>query len=257
MARICQSHDSDEDLPDLDDIIRNHLKTKPILCPDQTSPVKANQRSPQRKNDLGKPKHVAARSDLCRAPAQNPQSTSDTQRRPKNLSSRLNKSGHVRAPAISESAPSSDFKPVSPQKAAPSPAKLRATPGRNAKSKVHYDFAVDDGELSFEQSDVEDSIWCDSDASDGEQHGPDTGGLRRSREPLFIRRNTADIRKPLSVQRSRLQDPMDTNDVQDKWQSTTTTETGTPSHPSPVKVVGKVRQVSSEKENDEFAMLKL
>jgi len=191
MARVCPQYDSDDDLPELDDIINNHLRVKaPNASKISLSELK-NRQSRQARSPEQVGQQIPKRIDSA------PIARSGTERQPKPLSKRLFADRHVRLqpienrrkPVSDESQTSKLLKTSGPVPVL-SPSKSRATPARSAKQAITYDGETDDASVTSEESELEESIWCHSSiVSNSDNEEEDDLFRAPMTQPLFLRRS--------------------------------------------------------------------
>ncbi|KAK4983448.1 hypothetical protein LTR50_007223 [Elasticomyces elasticus] len=174
MARLCVTEDSDDELPDLQKIIKAHTKrtiarptntVPPSPIPSTLQPSARARRSPQKKSTCFNEGGNAAQNDcnpaqrclVLKATTSNP--TSGRQIRLKAVNT---EQSPIKLPLndVSKLSKARQLGPV-----AASPAKTRATPKRAAKKPLDYGsshlFAID----VDDEEDFEESIWCGSSSS--------------------------------------------------------------------------------------------
>ncbi|GAB7337441.1 hypothetical protein MBLNU457_g2780t1 [Dothideomycetes sp. NU457] len=190
MARACPTYDSDDDLPELDDIIKNHLRVKAPGTKLLSSGIKDN-RSPRKPSTECSSQESTRPRDVF-----NSRPVTGAERQPKPLSKRLQTDRHVRLqaledkqkPIVNETRTSTLLKIPGPVPTL-SPSKGRATPARSAKKAAVYEPEPDDASENSEQSDLEESIWCQSSIVSSSEDEEDVDLFRSlPTQPLFLRK---------------------------------------------------------------------
>jgi len=192
MARAYPAYDSDDDLPELDDIINNHLRVKASgISKISLSGHKDNKSERKPSVERSNQKSIKAHDVCTSRPA------SGAERQPKPLSKRLQTDRHIRLQApenrqkpISNETRTSTLLKVPGPVPTLSPSKSRATPARRAKELALYETDTDDASVTSEESDPEESIWCHSSIASSSEDEEEVDLFRLpATQPLFFRKS--------------------------------------------------------------------
>jgi len=209
MARKCPQYDSDDELPELDEIINRHLSTKLSLGTGKANPGPIETSRAR----ITSPRKTTA--SIVKSTETDGKLLVGSERRPRALSTRLEAGRPVRLLPVTTSTDQSlrgknqSLSTKSPAKLQSqiSPIKARATPGRTAKRILDYGVISGKRIDSSEVVDFEESIWCDgsSDSGDAQESCSPISEVR----PLILRRtqdktnNNGSLVRPLSDPKSR------------------------------------------------------
>lgn len=191
MARACPTYDSDDDLPELDDIIKNHLRVKaPGASKESLAEQKNNKPAITPSAEKTKTRNSQHQDVFTSRPV------AGTERQPRPLSKRLQTDRRARLQA-----PEDTQKPISNETRTStllrvpgpvptlSPSKGRATPARSAKKTPANKIGTDDVSVTSEESDLEESIWCHSSIASSSEDEEDVDLFRLpATQPLFLRK---------------------------------------------------------------------